>query len=254
MNDDSLLQLETIDNNISVLTLNNAKKYNCLSQNFFDEFEYKLEEIKNNKELRVLIIRGSDGVFSSGANLKDISDANYEEAKAMVLRSQEDFRSLFLLDIPVIAVIDGYAIGGGFELALHCDFRFVSSRSRISFPEVKFGFLPASGGISLFSRLCNSADALYYLLTGEEIPLEKLLNFGIIQKVFSEDDIYNESIKIAKVLAERPQESIATIKKNYYRNFFSDINTCLNFDALEFSSLLQKNGKNNIKKFYNSKK
>lgn len=248
------LLLDIIENNISILTLNNRENYNCLSQIFFDEFEDAIEKINNNNNIRALIIRGTEGVFSSGGNLKEIKESDYNMANAMAIRCQNAFQSLMFLNIPVIAMIDGITIGGGFELALHCDFRFVSPKSVFRLPEINFGILPAAGGISIFSRLFNSADALFYLLTAKDIPIEKLLNCGIIQKIFSEKNIYNETIDFVKSIIQKPKESIAVIKKNYYRCFFEDINTCLKFDALEFSSLLQKIGKEKINNFYNSKK
>ena len=230
-------------NNICCLTLDNRKKCNALSQLFFDEFEDFINILSTNKEVRCLIIKGKENIFSSGGNLDEIFNADYNQAEFMARRCQAVFQSLMALEMPTIAMIDGIAYGGGFELALHCDIRFCSETSVFKFPETKLGLIPASGGISLFSKYFSPADSAYYLFSGETIPINKLIQRGIIQEVKKSDELSDFTFKFAEKLCEIPKESIATCKKILYSNLFSDLNNNLNMEALEFSSLLQTCGK-----------
>lgn len=240
-------------NNICILTLNNPPKFNALSQLFFDEFEDFIENLSNNKKIKVLIIRGIDAVFSSGGDLKEMLLADYNTAQIMCRRCQKNFQSLMTLEIPTIAMIDGLVFGAGFELALHCDIRFCSENSVFKFPETNLGLIPASGGISLFSKYFSPADTAYYLFGSQEIPIQKLLNRGIIQEVIKTENLFEFTMNYANKISKISNEAIAKCKKILYSNLFSDLNYCLNLETLEFSSLLQTEGKEKIKQLFNKK-
>ncbi|HOZ30736.1 MAG TPA: enoyl-CoA hydratase/isomerase family protein, partial [Bacteroidales bacterium] len=233
-------------NSISILHLNNPKKLNSLSQLFFDEFDDFIKSLLEDKSCKILIIKGSDTCFSAGGDLKEIGSANYEKSLLMCLRVQRSFGALFNLPFPVIAMLKGLVFGGGFELALHCDIRFSSEDAIIKLPEVELGLIPGAGGISILSRYFSTGDAAYYLFTGNQIPVNEAKSKAIIQKVFSDDNIYSETMEFAKSLCNKSSESLAAIKKILVSGMFNDLESTMTMEAQEFSSVLQRCGHNRI--------
>ncbi|MDR2011045.1 MAG: enoyl-CoA hydratase/isomerase family protein [Bacteroidales bacterium] len=248
------ISLQSVDNTIKVITLNYPSKLNVLSQLFFDEFNEILEFINRDKNIKVLIIKGSETVFSAGGDLKEMLDADYEKSYQMCVRAQKSFESLMSLEIPVIAALDGLVYGGGFEMSLHCDIRFCTPETVFKLPEVDLGLIPGSGGISIFSKFFSISDAAYYLYTGEQIPVEEAYKKGLVQKIVSRDDLYNFTLEFAKTISTKPKESISTIKRILFAGLFSNVDNCLKMESLEFSSVLQRVGKERIKDFFQNKK
>lgn len=246
--------LVTKQDDIRILKLNYPQKLNSLSQFFFDEFDSAIEDLFCDKSVKVLIIRGTDDVFSAGGDLKEIGDADYNKALLMCMRVQKSFAALQNLDIPVIAALNGIVFGGGFEMALHCDIRFAGENTVLRLPESDLGLIPGAGGISIFSKYVSQGDAAYYLFTGNQIPLTKALESGFIQKVCSSEEIYNEAIAFARELTLKSRESLSAIKKILVSSQFLPVNELLEMEAREFSSVLQLSGRDKIKSFFESKK
>lgn len=240
--------------NISVLQLNNPQKLNSLSQLFFDEFDNFIESILEDKECNALIIKGVDECFSAGGDLKEIAAADYERSLLMCMRVQKSFGALQNLPIPVIAMLQGLVYGGGLELALHCDIRFSADNAVLRLPESNLGLIPGAGGISILSSYLSTGDAAYYLFTGNQIPVEEAKSKGLIQKVFSQEELYSSTLKFAQELALKSHESIASIKKVLIYGLFNNLDDSLTLETREFSSVLQQSGKDKIKIFFESKK
>lgn len=247
--------LLNIEDNIGIIKLNNTKKLNTLSQLFFDEFEDAINEVSINYELKALIICSSDKkVFCAGGELNEIAVADYDQALVMCLRVQNAFSALQNLEIPVIAALDGIVYGGGFELALHCDIRFATPNTIFRLPESDLGLIPGAGGSSIFSKYFPISEAAYYLFSGKEIPIEKALNRGLVQELFSSENLEYETLKFAKELSLKSSESIKTIKKILITSLNLPTNDLLEMEAKEFSSVLQISGKEKIKSFFELKK
>lgn len=244
----------TSHNNIAILKLDYEKKLNSLSQFFFDEFDEAIESIRKNKEHKVLIIRGTEKVFSAGGDLKDIGAANYDKALLMCLRVQKSFAALQNLSIPVIAALQGIVYGGGFELALHCDVRFCTKDTVLRLPESDLGLIPGAGGISMFSRIFSPSDAAYYLFTGNQIPVNDALTKGFVQRVIDNNTLYDDTLAFAEELAQKSPESLRAIKNIIITNQYDHLDTCMELEAREFSSVLQLSGRQKIEDFFNSKK
>ncbi len=240
--------------NICVLKLNRPEKLNILSQIFFEEFESAIDFVFNDKGIKVLIITGTDKVFSAGGDLKEMESADRVRAKVMCIRVQKAFASLMALEIPVIAVLSGIVYGGGLELALHCDIRFCSEKTDFKLPESDLGLIPGAGGISLFSKIFSNADVAYYLMSGEQIPVSIAFNKGLVQKVFRKETYFEDSMQFAEKLAQKNRNSLAAIKRILVSSYFESTSECLNSEVEEFSSVLDIDGKNKIKSFFETKK
>ncbi len=239
---------------VATLKLNYEQKLNSLSQLFFDEFDHAIESVRNDNDCLVLIIRGTEKVFSAGGDLKEIGDADPDKSLMMCMRAQKSFGALHSLNIPVIAAMDGIVFGGGFEMALHCDMRFCTNETVFRLPEADLGLIPGSGGISIFSRLFGSADAAYYLFTGNQIPVDIALNKGFVQNVYSRDEIYSKVETFADSLTEKSPESISAIKRLLVMNLFENLDDCLIAETREFVSVQQNSGKIKIAEFFKNKK
>ncbi len=246
------ISFEIIEN-IGILKLNYPQKLNSLSQLFFDEFDQIIELTLYNKECKVLIIRGTEEVFSAGGDLKEIGAADYEKSLLLCMRVQKSFSSLQNLPIPVIAALSGIVFGGGMELSLHCDIRFSTDTAILRLPESDLGLIPGAGGIGLFSRYFTLGDSAYYLFTGNQIPIEEAKSKGLIQKIYTQEEIYNETFKFAKELSLKSHESLAAIKKILISGMFKNLENSFKLEALEFSSVLQRSGRARIKSFFESK-
>jgi enoyl-CoA hydratase/carnithine racemase len=239
--------------NIIVLKLNYPQKLNALSQQLFDEFDHAIETIRLDKDCRVLLIKGTETVFSAGGDLKEIGAADYEKALLLCMRVQKSFGALPNLNIPVIALLDGIVFGGGMELALHCDVRLVAETAMLRLPESDLGLIPGAGGISLLSRYISLGDAAYFLYTGRQIPLDYALEKGLIQKIVKKDELNDYAMEFAKELCLKSPESLSAIKTVLYSGLFGNLNDTMTLEAREFSSVLQRSGKDKIKQFFNSK-
>lgn len=248
------IAVEAINNEIKQLTLNNPQKLNVLSQLFFDEFDEFINSLVDDTKIRVLLIKGNEKVFSAGGDLSEMLNADYQKGHLMCTRAQKSFGALMNLDFPVIAILDGYVFGGGFEMALHCDIRFCTENTNFKLPECDLGLIPGSGGISIFSRIFSSSDVAYYLYSGMQIPVEDAYRKGLVQKILKQDEIYDYSLKYAKEICNKSPESISTIKKVLISNLFENLDDSLKKEALEFSSVLQRSGKTMIKDFFDKKK
>ncbi len=246
------ISIQIVDK-VCILTLNRPEKLNILSRIFFDEFDHAINNISQNKNLRVLIIAGNEKVFSAGGDLNEIGNADRETAKVMCMGVQKVFASLFALDIPVIAAVSGIVYGGGLELALHCDIRFCSEETIFKLPESDLGLIPGAGGISLFSKIFSKADAAYYLMSGIEIPVETAMSKGLVQNVFETEKLLDETISFAKELSKKSRASLSAIKKILIAGYFETTEECLNMEIEEFVSTLNIDGKDKIREFFKFK-
>jgi enoyl-CoA hydratase/carnithine racemase len=240
-------------NSIAILQLANEEKLNALSQLFFDEFDEALEQIRQDDNCKVLIIKGTEKVFSAGGDLKEIGSAGYDKALLMCTRVQKSLEVLQNIEIPVIAAMQGIVFGGGFELALHCDVRFCTPDTIFRLPESDLGLIPGAGGISVFSRIFSPADAAYYLFTGNQIPVKDALNKGFVQDVFQNVEFNDKVLEFSQSLCGKSSESLAAIKKLLIMNIYEELDECLINEAREFSSVLQKSGKVKIEDFFKNK-
>jgi enoyl-CoA hydratase/carnithine racemase len=244
----------TYEKKVCILSFCRPEKMNILSQIFFDEFEHAIESLFQDKEVRVLVLKGDENVFSAGGDLNEIEEPSDSDIKLLSMRVQAAFASLFSLDIPVIAAISGITFGGGLELALHCDIRFCSDNTVFRLPESDLGLIPGAGGVSLFSRLFSPADAAYFLMSCREIPLETALNNGLVQKIFKQEELLPETIKFAHELSNKSKFALCSIKRILVAGYFKSTEECLNMEVQEFASALNNGGRSGIEQFFKNRK
>jgi enoyl-CoA hydratase len=207
-----ILKLEVTDG-IAVVTLNRPRAMNALNSKFFREMDRMVADIKARDDIKVLIITGEGKAFAAGADIAEMVDMPQEQARDFSRTGQNTFRSLELLEIPVIAAINGFSLGGGNELALACDFRIASARAKFGQPEVNLGLIPGYAATQRLPRLVGLGNALHLLLTGDMITADDALRMGLVQKVTEPEKLMEEVMAIAKKIASKGPLAVRLVKE-----------------------------------------
>lgn len=206
-----ILKTEIVDG-IATVTIRRPSAMNALNTRFFNEMDQLVKEISNNADVKVMIITGDGKAFVAGADIAEMVDKNSEEGSAFSTLGQNTFSSFGKMNIPVIAAINGFALGGGLELAMGCDFRIASTKAKFGQPEVSLGLIPGYAGTQRLPRLTGMGDALYLLMTADMIAADEALRIGLVQKVFEPEELLEGANKIAKIIMSKGSEAIKKIK------------------------------------------
>ncbi len=194
---------------IAVLKINRPKALNALSREIVDLIDDKIEELKKDHEIRVLIITG-DNNFAAGADIADMVEKTPEEAKAFLFT--KTFSKLENMEIPTIAAICGYALGGGLELALACDLRIASEDAQLGLPEINLGIMPGAGGTVRLPRLIGEAKAKELIYLGGRLNASEAFQYGIVNKVVAKDELMTEAVKMADKLVSKAPLALRAAK------------------------------------------
>jgi enoyl-CoA hydratase len=205
--------------NIGFLTINRPEKMNAISQELTAELSQLLDEIENDDELRVLVLTGAgDKAFVAGADIKELVDRDARLGRRVSRERQEIFSRIENLHVPVIGAVNGYALGGGLELALACSIRICSKKAQFGAPEVKLGIIPGDGGTQRLPRLVGLGRAMEMIITGDFIDAQEAHRIGLVNKVFSPEKLMDEAMKLAQKLASRPPLAVRYAKEAVNRS------------------------------------
>lgn len=234
--DYTILKTE-INEGIALVTISRPEAMNALNTRFFNEMDQLVAEISENKEVKAMVITGEGKAFVAGADIAEMVDKNGEEGTSFSKLGQNTFSSFGRMNIPVIAAINGFALGGGLELAMGCDFRFASTKAKFGQPEVNLGLIPGYAGTQRLPRLTGMGDALYLLMTADMIGADDALRIGLVQKVYEPELLLEETIKVAKLIASKGPESIRKVKKVVREGIEMSFSDGENLEAMEFGTL-----------------
>lgn len=198
-------------NNICLITLNRPEAKNALNRQMVAELMQLIQSLEAEKETRVVILQGVEKNFASGADVKEMADATIEEVERIGQSVHELHALMNQSNIVFIASLEGYCLGGGFELALASDIRISAASTVFGLPEVKLGILPGGGGTQKVSSLAGNAFAMRYLLTGEFFDAKKALANGLITEVAEEP--CQLCVELAQKIALNSSASIQAMKK-----------------------------------------
>lgn len=201
-----------MNDGIAVVTISRPKAMNALNTRFFNEMDQLVEETASNTAVKAMVITGEGKAFVAGADIAEMVNKDAAEGTTFSKLGQNTFSSLGKLNIPVIAAINGFALGGGLELAMGCDFRTASTKARFGQPEVSLGLIPGYAGTQRLSRLVGMGDALYLLMTADMIGAEDALRIGLVQKVFEPENLMEETLKIARNIVSKGPLAIQKVK------------------------------------------
>lgn len=215
---------------------------NALEQQVLDE----LDQIVTNmpKDVDVVIITGAGGkAFVAGADIKDFPELKKETGIELVKKGQRIFDKIAALEQPVIAAIDGFALGGGLELALACDIRIASKRSKVGFPEVNLGILPGYGGTQRLPRLIGPGKAKQLIFSGDPLSAEEAKQAGILEEV-TEDSPMEKAKELAETIAKRAPLGVRKAKKAIDEGLNTTLEEGLHIEAVAFGELCDTEDKN----------
>ena len=225
-----------IENRVGIITICRKKQLNALNQNVLNQLSIALIALIENKEVRALIITGDgDKSFVAGADIKEFQNFNSEEGKKLAQKGQEQvFDKIENSPKPIIAAINGYALGGGLELAIACHIRIAQENSKLGFPECSLGLIPGYGGTQRLGQIVGKGHAFDLILTGKMITASRAEQIGLINKISNTENLLEEAKKIASsCIKNSPKSLTAAIKcvnKSFNTNGFE-------FEKNEFSKL-----------------
>ena len=202
-----------IKDSIGHLVFNKPEKMNILDEKYLHELDLLIETIKKDPEVKILIIKGRGKAFISGADIRTMIKKNYTWGQNFSIMGQNIFQKLENLEIPTIALIHGYALGGGCELSLCCDFRICSENAKFGLPEVKLGLIPGFGGTQRLTRIVGPSKAKELIYTGKIINANTALEIGLVNMVVPSVDLMNQAMDLANLIKENGPIAIKYAKK-----------------------------------------
>jgi len=199
---------------IATITFNRPEILNALNEEVLEEFSNALDEIHANEDIRVLILTGAgEKSFIAGADIKQFLTFNTLKAKSFSEMGRSLMNKLQELPIPVIAAVNGYALGGGCEVAMACDFIYASENAMFGLPEITLGIIPGFGGTQRLPRLVGESMAKELIFTGQMIPAQEAKNMGLANRVCSQEQLMDDVIKTAKIIASKGKVSVRGAKQ-----------------------------------------
>lgn len=200
-----------IKDKIATISINRPEALNALSKDIIDKLDTMIESIKSNRDIRVLILYSEDN-FAAGADIKSMSKCNSEQAIQYVFN--DTYNKIHSLEIPTIAAVDGYALGGGLELALSCDFRIVSKKAKLGLTELNLGIIPGSGGTIRLTRILGEAKAKEMIFLSKIVDGIEAERIGLANIVVEKEELYLTSLNLAEKLKCKSRVSIAAAKQS----------------------------------------
>ena len=204
------------EDRIALIKLNRPEVLNAMNKQLWLDFQVALEDVKNDHEIKVLIITGEGRAFSTGADLKESKVRSIEEYREYLVELQETSKKIIRFEKPTIAAINGYALGSGYELALACDIRISAEEAQIGSPEAKVTSSVTGGAMRLIQDLIGPGKAKELLFTGEYIDGKEAQRIGLVNRAVPLDRLMDEAREMAEKIAENSTFSIKMIKKGLH--------------------------------------
>lgn len=228
--------ISTDEHGLSLLTINRPEKLNALNQTVLDEVSKVMDEVEKDNSVRGLMITGAgEKAFVAGADIKELSNLDQKTGEKLSKKGQEIFNQIETCSKPVVAIVNGYAMGGGAELAMACHIRIATENAVFGLPEVSLGLIPGYGGTQRLTKLVGKAKAFEFILTGGQIPAGKALEIGLVNQVSSGNGHEEAKAILGKILKNGPvavTKAIAAINA-------ADSNDGFDKEALLFGELCE---------------
>lgn len=214
------------DGHVAIVILNRPEQLNCFDYETLVQLEVALEDIKTDIETRAVIFTGSgEKAFSAGADLKERKTLSERKVRRNVFKIRDVFNAVEDLPQPTIAAINGFALGGGFELALACDFRYAVPEAKLGLTEVSWAIIPGAGGTQRLPRLINPSKAKELILTAKRISAEEALQLGILNDVVERADLFNKAKELAESISKNGPIAVRQAKYAINNGLKSDFHT-----------------------------
>ena len=218
--------LVTTNNNLAQVTINRPKKLNALNKVTIEELHEAFEALEDNENIKVILLTGSgEKAFVAGADISEFANFSVNEGSSLAREGQEMlFNFIENLSIPVIAVINGFALGGGLELAMSCHFRIASDNAKMGLPEVSLGVIPGYGGTQRLPQLVGKGKAMELIMTAGMISAEDAKDCGLVNHVTTLEELLPLAEKLAGKIMRNSSVAIASAIKAVNANFKDGVN------------------------------
>lgn len=217
---------------IGIVTLNRPKELNALNFSLVGELVEALEELDRDQTIRCIVITGAgEKAFAAGADIKEMSDKSPID---MMLGNFEAWERLRRIRTPLIAAVGGYALGGGCELAMHCDMIIASENARFGQPEIQLGIIPGAGGTQRLARTLGKYRTMEMVLTGVQLSAQEMANHGLVNRVVPKGEHLNEAMKLAQTVAAQPPIAVRLAKESVLAAFETSLEEGLEIERKNF--------------------
>ena len=227
-----------IENNIALIKICREKQLNALNQSVLDELSLVLNDVQINSSVKAVIITGQgEKSFVAGADIKEFQNFSKEEGRLLAQNGQHNvFDKIENFSKPVIAAINGYALGGGLELALSCHIRVASENAKLGFPECSLGLIPGYGGTQRLGQIVGKGFAFEMILTGKMIDVNRAQNIGLVNQISQLESLIEDAKKIAKSCIKNSPKALSAAIKCINKSFYTD---GYELEIKEFSELFE---------------
>jgi enoyl-CoA hydratase len=239
-----VLLVEKLDGHVALVTFNRPEKMNALNLEVRRDLFAALAELRDDDEVRVVVLTGAgEKAFIAGADIGEFEGmAPVDQYRAMqrgnVFSAMEEFPK------PIIAMINGYCLGGGCELSMACDIRVASSRAKLGQPEINLGIIPGGGGTQRLPRLVGEGQAMRLIMTGEIISASEAERIGLVEKVFEPEDLRESTLQMARTMASRSPIALQAAKESILAARRMPLDEGLKFERAWFGLLFSTEDKN----------
>jgi enoyl-CoA hydratase len=223
--------------NVTLLTLSRPEALNALNTQLYAELNEFLDHILAEGTCKTLVITGEGKSFVAGADIAEMSGMNGVQGSAFSKIGQDTFDRFEALQFPVIAAINGFALGGGLELAMACDFRIASNKAKFGQPELNLGLIPGYAGTQRLSRLTGLGNALWLILTCDMIGSDEALRIGLVQKVTEPEQLMDIALSMAEKIANNGSHAAIKAKRVIRDGFNMDFKSASLLEQQQFGSL-----------------
>ncbi len=206
--------LTSLENNILTVTINRPDKLNALNKDVFTDLNNLVDEVEQDAEIKSVILIGSGSkAFVAGADISEFNSLNLDEAKTLAKRGQDIFFKIENCSKPFIACVNGFALGGGCELAMSCHFRIASDNAKFGQPEVNLGLIPGYGGTQRLVQLIGKGRAIEMLISASMIDANTALQYGLVNYVTTPEELLNKAKSILTVINTKAPIAVANCIK-----------------------------------------
>jgi len=231
--EDPIVSLHIADG-IATLTLQRAKQLNAINRGLLEALDVHLDDIAARQDVRVVLLQGEGRAFAAGADIAQMAALSAADAQTFSRLGQAVFRKFELLVQPTVALVQGFALGGGLELAMACDIRIAAEGTRFGQPEVTLGVIPGFGGSQRLPKIIGRGRALTLLLSGDLIDAEKALAYGLVTEVVPADALAATGLAYANKLQKLGPQALAWVKRAVYDGSELDLDKGLALEAALF--------------------
>ena len=240
---------------VGLITINRPEVLNALNIQVLRELDDVLDTVESTEDLYVLVITGAGRAFVAGADIGEMAHFSASDAKTFSRRGNSVLLRMTRFPRPIIAAVNGYALGGGCELAMSCDFRIGSDKAKFGMPEVGLGITPGFGGTQRLQRIVGMSTAMELVLTSRTIDAQEALHIGLINHLYPAEEMLDRALELAALIASKPQVAVRQAKQAIRIGKQIDMSSAIAFESEAFGLCFStEDQKDSMQAFLNKEK